>query len=390
MNVGVIDVESTIFQKGNPFSERNKLCSVGVRLSDGWARCYRIEHGEEPYGAILREIQDVVARLDVVVGFNIKFDLHWLKRYGVSLKPHQRVFDCQLAEFIITNQQVVMPSLANTVEKYGVGKKDSFIQENYWSKGIDTDAIPWEVIEQRNVSDLEITWRLYEHMVQKLLPDAKKALVSLQNQDLLVLQEMEWNGVRFDWSYLREQSQKTRANMEKIDEALAQYTGGFKHFNPASTDHVSALLYGGRIEVDIAEPYEHTFKAGKQAGATATRHRWHTESVDLPRLVEPLKGSELAKPGYWSTDEKILRQLAKPKKLIRLLLERADAEKLLGTYYEGLQNLKKDMEWNDGLLHGNLNQSVVITGRLSSSKPNQQNMDGRLKKAIVSRFQTGL
>ena len=148
-------------------------------------------------------------------------------------------------------------------------------------------------------------------------------------------------------------------------------------FNLDSPEHISALLYGGTIKVDISEPYETVVKSGRLAGTTIMRNRWHEETKEFPRLVEPIKGTEKKKEGVWATDEPTLLKLPKPKKLISLLLERSELEKLLGTYYKGIPDLVQKMDWEDGLIHGQLNQCVARTGRLSASRPNQQNFDQR-------------
>ena len=44
------------------------------------------------------------------------------------------------------------------------------------------------------------------------------------------------------------------------------------------------------------------------------------------------------------------------------------------------------MNWETNVLHGQLNQCVARTGRLSSSKPNLQNFDGEIKQLFGSRY----
>ncbi len=101
------------------------------------------------------------------------------------------------------------------------------------------------------------------------------------------------------------------------------------------------------------------------------------EEYPQPRLVEPLRGSELKKEGYWSVDEQTLSSL-KPrtkevKQLISDILRLSKLEKLKGTYYEGLPKIMDQRGWENNLLHGKFNQCVARTGRLSSSQPNLQN-----------------
>ena len=48
--------------------------------------------------------------------------------------------------------------------------------------------------------------------------------------------------------------------------------------------------------------------------------------------------------------------------------------------------LREKMNWSEGMLHGNLNQCVARTGRLSSTKPNLQNISGDMKGVFGTRF----
>ena len=157
-------------------------------------------------------------------------------------------------------------------------------------------------------------------------------------------------------------------------------------FNPNSTDHLSAFLYGGSIVLRHRVACG-VFKTGTRAGQT--KERWEDYTVEFPRLVNPLRGSELQKEGLYSTDENTLRSLRgskKAKEIIETLLFRSTLEKRLTTYYQGLVNLIKQSNWETNMIHGQLNQCVARTGRLSSSKPNLQNFDGEIKSLFLSRY----
>jgi DNA polymerase-1 len=106
----------------------------------------------------------------------------------------------------------------------------------------------------------------------------------------------------------------------------------------------------------------------------------------LPHLYQPLKGSELQKEGFYATDEGTLKKLKGKKDIVALLLELAKLEKLNGTYYKGLVELRKKMHWPVGVLHGQFQQTSVATGRLSCVKPNLQNQATELQDIYISRY----
>ena len=153
-----------------------------------------------------------------------------------------------------------------------------------------------------------------------------------------------------------------------------------------SGDHISAALYGGKVNYETKE-YIGVYKTGAKAGLP--KYRTVTSFVELPRLVEPLEGSQLAKDGYWSTAENVLKELkpkGKAKEIIKLLQTQSKINKLRTTYFEGIPKKFEYFGWEDGIMHPQINQCVARTGRLSSSNPNEQNMDPKVKECIVSRY----
>jgi len=384
-NYGVLDVETTIFEGGHPFAERNKLCILGLRI-DGQNHTFTIEYGSEPYAEKLGAIQKLLDSLDLLVGFNFKFDLNWIRRYGLRV-DHCRVFDLQLVEFILGGQRPPFPSLNDCLAKRGLGQKLDIVKTEYWDRGIDTTEIPRDVLIPYSEEDLVLEDNLFKAMLSEI-PKDLEALITLSNQDLLVLHEMEFNGIKINWEKLGARAEATRLELQELAITLADYIPEQYRswFNIDSGDHLSALLYGGCITRKVGTEYQHTYKTGPRAGQTETRYRWEIRTDSFPQLVTPPKGSELKKEGFFSTDEETLRSLKRPKKLIHLLLKHAELSKLLSTYLDGLVKIREKYDWSDEMLHGTFNQCRTITGRLSSEKPNLQNQPPEVGEFIETRY----
>jgi DNA polymerase-1 len=376
----VLDVETTISNKGNPFDETNKLCYVGLDR-----HCFPIEYDSSPYVSHLRTIQSTIDSAEVLIGFNVKFDLHWLARYGITFSD-KRIWDCQVVHFILTGQKDTYPSLNGVCEYYGLESKLDVVSEQYWKNGIDTPDIPRDLLEEYLLKDLELTKQVYLKQVEELKDKPLlRRLVSLHNQDLLVLQEMEFNGLLYDEEKSNELAKQLDEDIERLDRLLYN-EHSCDSLNLNSVDHLSAFLYGGSIRLRRRVPCGF-FKTGARAGEP--KEKWEDYEVEFPRLIKPLKGSELAKEGLYSTDESTLRSLRGSRKaleVIELLLKRAELEKRVSTYYRGLIKLREESKWKEGKIHGQLNQCVARTGRLSSSKPNLQNFDGEIKQLFYTRF----
>lgn len=189
-------------------------------------------------------------------------------------------------------------------------------------------------------------------------------------QDLLVLQNMEFNGLIMDEVLAEKKAQELEAKISEIQAELDLFHN-IPGFNWASTDHLSALLYGGSITKTIKEP-NGFYKTGPKVGNPKFKR---AERVyHLPRLYKPIRNSELKKEGYWSVEETTLRKLKGNNSLIEGILDIKGMEKQISTYLRGFPKKRRESFWNPGEIHSQLNQCVVTTGRLSSSGPNTQNL----------------
>ena len=385
MSYLVLDVETTISNKGNPFDKSNKLCMVGMLAAEEMA-IFDIEYSVDPYKESLDRIQLAVDKCDVLVGFNIKFDLHWLRRYGINFTG-KRIWDCQLVEYVLSNQENSYPSLNATAEYYDLGSKLDEVKENYWKNGIDTDKVPKDILSDYLKQDVELTEKVMYKQMERLnqLPHLKR-LVSLHNQDLLVLEDMEYNGMTYDYDKSKILGDELELQIDKLNNRLANYHA-YDNFNPNSGEHLSAFLYGGNIKERFQRPIGH-FKTGSRTGEV--KYRWEERDKEFTRRINPLPNTELKKEGFFSTNEETLRKL-KPKTnegkdILDIILARATMQKRMTTYYHGVPQLIDEMNWKESKIHGQLNQCRTRTGRLSSSSPNLQNFDGEIKTLFPSRY----
>jgi len=105
----------------------------------------------------------------------------------------------------------------------------------------------------------------------------------------------------------------------------------------------------------------------------------------------------------YQTNADVIEILGKTRDIpfLKLLLERQDCVKDLGTYYLRYDNKKKDYVGmltcvmpGSHLIHHNLNHVATVTSRLSSNNPNLQNIPrgdtSEVKKMFISRFENGL
>ena len=379
-----IDTENTTKNKGHCYTRSNKCCTIQIAVDDDSPIVFKIEYDNEPYGDNLRKIQEFISLCDTVVGFNFKYDLHWLKRYGIDVS-NLRVWDCQIAQFVIECQTNKYPSLDGAAEYWGLGKKLDIIKTQYWDKGLDTTEVPWDILYEYAAKDVELTREVYKAQKEYLADKPKMhKLITLDCLDLLVLQEMEQNGLKYDVEESLAKANELKGRINVLYSELDSIAG-VVGINWNSGDQVSAVLYGGEIKFTRKELVPFTYKDGR----TTQKLKNVEQVVTFPRLVEPLRKTELKKFGLFQTGAPILKDLkakGTAKLIIARLIELSDLEKQVSTYLEGIPKLIEEMEWSDNVIHGNLNQCVAVTGRLSSTKPNLQNMTADVDKLFRSRY----
>jgi DNA polymerase I-like protein with 3'-5' exonuclease and polymerase domains len=382
LNVLTSDFENTTWNTGSPFDPRNKAVCLGYKHNDQVTHCEftDLNNGQGGY--------------DLYVFFNAKYDLHWYRRLGVDISEW-KIWCCQLAEFILEGQKNPYPSLEDTAQKYGLGHKIDVIKLEYWDKGINTDAIPPELLSDYCKQDVDLTYAIYLKQLEQFQQNPLMfKLFKLACQDLLVLEEMEWNGLIYDTKLCEERSKEIDEKLKGLNQAMGRVYPDLS-INWNSGDQLSCFLYGGVVqeEVKVFDGYygPKAQKAGQPKFKTEVKYHI------LPQLVKPIKGSEVKKKGlypdgtefqYYKTDEATLRKLTgkAASKYVGPLLEISKLEKLNGTYYKGLPKIQAENLWKEGEIHGQFNQVVAATGRLSSSKPNLQNFAGDCLDVFISRY----
>jgi DNA polymerase I-like protein with 3'-5' exonuclease and polymerase domains len=319
-------------------------------------------------------------------------------RNGIEIPDHIKIYDVQIAEHIITGQTSGMVSFNEVLEKYGVAQKLDVVK-GYWEQGISTEDIPIKILEEYNNDDAEKPLVVRKIQIG-LLSEKQLQLLYQQGQDLLVLARTELNGVKFDLSRAKVDHEKYREKLELVERELTKFLPNMPNnvaFNWDSGDQLSALLYGGTIEYDYCTEEEAIYKSGDRKGEAYIKRNWFKQPIEFPRRFDPLPKSEVKKTKedpnattrYYQVDDPTLRQLRsrtkEGKQLLSYLADKAKYSKIVETFDSIIYKHIERYQWGD-YLHGQYNQTVARTGRLSSSKPNMQNSDESIDALLISRY----
>lgn len=391
-NILFVDCETSTYSKGNPFDPRNFLVSYVTILNNSVSFKY---YTDPDFRSTIHEL---IRLCSMVCGFNVKFDIHWLSRLGIDVPANVKIWDCQLAEFILSGQTIPLDSLDATCDRYGLPRKPDRIKQ-YWEAGISTEDIPISELEEYNIHDVESTKGIYEFQ-QQLLTEKQKQLVLIEGEDLRTLQAAEYAGIKFDVAGAKDLATEQSNRVSLLKQRLLDYLPDGcdpSWFNYNSGDHLSALLYGGTITFNYSISEEAVYKTGAKKGQQYSKNTWYEREVDFPQRFKPLEGTEVkktrdnpdAKTRFYQVDEPTLLQLRSKKTEDRVLLETLREISNQGKVGQDAQSLIEkitEMNWQDNYLHGQFNQNIARTGRLTSSGPNLQNQSPVIDRLLVSRY----
>ncbi|OUO22360.1 DNA polymerase I [Collinsella sp. An307] len=135
-------------------------------------------------------------------------------------------------------------------------------------------------------------------------------------------------------------------------------------------ERLSALAEGLGAEIDDLARRIRTL-AGDETFNIASPMQLSHILFDVMGL--PTRGLKKTARGYYSTNARVLEELARDNEFVQLVLEYREKTKIKSTYLDTLGALRRA----DGRVHTTYNQTITATGRLSSSNPNLQNIPTR-------------
>ena len=317
------------------------LCGISItdREGEAWYIPVRAPEADPvlPIEAVIRHLSPVLAdNATTKVGHNLKYDIKILKRHGLDVVGP--LFDTMLAEWVLDPGSRNLGLKNQAWARLGIQMTEitALIGKGRDQKTM--DQVPLAHVVPYASADADMTLRLAALLKPELEERQQMQLFSELEMPLLpVLIDMEMAGVKLDTAWLKALSEELASRLESLKAEIYRHAG--VEFNINSTQQLSNVLF--------------------------------------KRLGLPTRGVHKTKSGHYSTRAGVLEDLRGAHPIVDLILAQRELSKLKSTYVDALPQLVNP---HTGRVHTSYNPAGTVTGRLSSSNPNLQNIPIRTQE----------
>ena len=405
----VLDFETSISDSKHSGTFRDLRNDIYTQIYGSHPSTVCIEHSEEGFKRTLSPgASNLLLESDVIIGHNLAFDLSYVWHTDDIqdfIKRGGTIFDTQVAEYILSGQRHGFASLAE-VQLIHLNKKtkEARISKVFKSgKGADViiqkrDKYPrtFKLFDKYCYDDGASTLLVAQRQIKKLKAMGMLNICKVYNKYLMGLIETTTNGILVDIAKTEKTQKAFKLKEIELLKRAAEIVKDYwddprlPPFNVNSPTHKSALLFGGEIKAK-----ERVDAGFYQNGNPKTK---------LVEIKIPVKGFGISTdlttmsnvPGRYRTGKEIIDVILDKVKdpIIQeycgLQRKSMNIRKLCSTYLEAFlrSSIYHDNDKVNRYLHPKFNNTQTATGRLSSSKPNLQNVvsKGGMEKYIKSQF----
>lgn len=327
----------------------------------------------------LDKLQKLIKKTDIIVGANFKFDYNILSRYNIEFY-NIPIHDILYIEYLYSMQTKKHISLNDLAHQYLNKSKDDI---NFTD--MQAGDYPADVLLKYNLTDTLLTYEIYLKQIASDDFQTYNKLIRLGTGLIRLLSEIELNGCVIDVAKLQQLKIDYETTIRDYEEKITELLEYPVNIN--SSQQLSAALYGGSFLEDGVEEIQKTLKSGQV--------KTYQRKCKVERRLKGLgfKPTLTTPNGEPSTSEDAIKTLKcrtlKQKKFKELYL---NYKKLMTIYIKYLDKYEAYIE--DRKIHSNFMTTATHTGRLSSSKPNIQQIPREteginIRDLFISRYPDG-
>lgn len=325
---------------------------VGISMSDaagkGWYIPVRGVGKTLPEDSVRKALAPIFTNTNIKkCGQNLKFDIAVLKTFGLTVAGVD--FDSMIASFVQNSSRRShgLDQLSLELLQYRPIPTEALIGKG--KNQTTFDKLPTDRVCEYAAEDADVSWQLCQELAKRMTePELAKLFRDVEMPLVEVLADMELRGVAVDVALLGRLSSEMGDRMTALRDEIHRIAG--RAFNVDSTKQLAEVLFD-------------------------------------ERKLRVVKKTQTGR----STDADVLEQLAAESDdpIPKLVLEYREMAKLRGTYVDALPSM---ISKKTGRIHPSFHQTGAVTGRLSCSDPNLQNIPIRteagaqIRRAFVPGF----
>lgn len=331
----------------------------------------------------------------VIVGHNLAFDLNTIGYpYNMDNKHKAIYWDTAIFEYELTGQAATYPSLQQLADKYCPGESKESVVSEMIKSGVEPKDIPIDLLLEYCGKDVEITQKIFLKQLDRFftLPINRANLILERFKYRMNTYYMSVNGMTLDSNLIEKGIADLSDRMSIVQAEIVTIMAAvlsdvpLVDINPNSLNQLSTVLYGGAVKYETYVETGDVYKTGPKAGTKKVKKEVRIQEVSqLNSLdVADCMGMAVVKKGTTEEDLKYnQRHLIKDslsEEFISNLLEYRTLNKELNTYFVGYRDAGKH-RLSPGLgpvdtisIHTEYKHTGTPTGRISSTKPNIQNL----------------
>lgn len=253
----VVDVETN----GLDSFGYNQICGIGLGEPNhkGLSQYYPIRHhqGENLDWGLVEELISVLNQLvKNYIGYNIKFDLHFLEKEGLevlSKKLIDVIVMVRLIEHSDTKELALTPTGKRNYGEEAVAydiETKKLLKSNKWNK--DFSLAPPEMLGDYCKKDVLLTARIYTDYLNKIQKTQQLKIFELECDLTKVLYKMEQRGISIDKQYAKTTRESIISRLENVQQEIHTLAG--QEFNISSPKQIGEVFNNMGIESPVKTP----------------------------------------------------------------------------------------------------------------------------------------
>lgn len=320
----------------DPISAKLVGISLAIKPTQGYyiPVGHTLNENQLPIESIVKALKPVFKNPNIKkAGHNLKYDAMVLSHYGIEIHPYG--FDSMLAAWVVDpgSFNFGLKDLADQYLNFQMTRIEELIGSG--KSQLNMAEVSIEKVAPYAVADAAIPLALMPILLEQLKKNnLTKVFDEIEMPLIAVLAQMELAGIMLDKNFFQKMEDELKKRLEEIETEVHRLVG--YTFNINSTQQLSIALF-------------------------------ETLELDSPNKKKTASG-------YYSTNAAVLEELQGKHSVVDLMLEYRELSKLQSTY---VKTLPEQINSRTGRVHTSFSQTGSVTGRLSSSNPNLQNIPTR-------------